>query len=184
MPYWLVDPICGTRNFASGIPLFAVNAALVEDGRVTASVVGDGSTGDVLVAEVGNGGWRVGEAKCEPLAASETSLIVDFGAWPKGGPERERAARQFGEGVQSDRWEVRCLSTTLSLVYVATGQIAGCVLFAAPDLVHIAAGSLLIAEAGGHVTDVNGTPWSLRSTSLVCSAGAALQRQILELVGA
>lgn len=44
-PYWLVDPICGTRNYESGIPLYAVNVALVEDGDVSAAVVGDGCTG-------------------------------------------------------------------------------------------------------------------------------------------
>ena len=40
-PYWLVDPICGTTNFASGIPLFCVNLALVENNEVTVAVVGD-----------------------------------------------------------------------------------------------------------------------------------------------
>src|SRR5215217_3240712 len=38
-PYWLVDPICGTRNFAANIPMYAVNIALVKDGQVTASAV-------------------------------------------------------------------------------------------------------------------------------------------------
>ena len=42
-PYWLVDPICGTRNFASGIPLYCVNLALVEGDEVTIAVVGDPS---------------------------------------------------------------------------------------------------------------------------------------------
>jgi myo-inositol-1(or 4)-monophosphatase len=50
-PYWLVDPICGTRNFASGIPLYCVNLALVEGDLVTTAVVGDPSTGDIDVAE-------------------------------------------------------------------------------------------------------------------------------------
>src|SRR4051794_27056909 len=41
-PYWLVDPICGTRNFAANIPMYAVNIALVQDGQVVVSAVGDG----------------------------------------------------------------------------------------------------------------------------------------------
>src|SRR5262245_38580910 len=53
--YWLVDPICGTRNFASGMPLYCVNVALVEDGQVTVAVVGDPSTDEVHVAERGGG---------------------------------------------------------------------------------------------------------------------------------
>src|SRR5207247_8201578 len=56
-PFWLVDPICGTRNFASGSPLYCVNMALVEAGRVTVAVVGEPSTGEIDVAEGGRGAW-------------------------------------------------------------------------------------------------------------------------------
>ena len=56
-PYWLVDPICGTRNFASGNPLYCVNLALVEGGQITLAVVGDSSTGEIHVAERGGGAW-------------------------------------------------------------------------------------------------------------------------------
>jgi myo-inositol-1(or 4)-monophosphatase len=181
-PYWLVDPICGTRNFASGIPLFAVNVAMVEGGRVAVSVVGDGPTGDVLVAEVGGGAWRVREDGPEPLATSTSSLIVDLGAWPKEAPAREHAARHVAEAIRSDRWDVRCFSTTLSLAYVAAGQIAGCALFATPGLVHVAAGSLLVAEAGGPVTDAAGDPWTLDASSLVCAADEHFHEELLRLV--
>src|SRR5438034_8992292 len=44
-PYWLVDPICGTRPFASNVPLYCTNIALVENGPVTAAVIGVGTTG-------------------------------------------------------------------------------------------------------------------------------------------
>lgn len=70
-----------------------INAATVEDGRVAVSVVGDGSTGDVLVAEVGRGAWRVREGGSTLLSKSAASLIVDFEAWPKAGPKRDRSAR-------------------------------------------------------------------------------------------
>src|SRR5262252_6762513 len=54
-PYWLVDPICGTRTFASDIPLYCTNIALVENGEPTVAVVGVGKTGEVLYAERGRG---------------------------------------------------------------------------------------------------------------------------------
>src|SRR3954451_22433184 len=54
-PYWLVDPICGTRNFAANIPTYAVNIALVQDGVLTVAVVGDGGTEERYVAERGKG---------------------------------------------------------------------------------------------------------------------------------
>ncbi len=180
--YWLVDPICGTRNFASGIPLFAVNLALVEDNRIALAVVGDGSTGDVFVAEADRGAWRVSGDTLEPLSTSASSLVVDFGGWPKAGPERGLAASGLAAAVQADRWDVRCLSTTLSLVYVATAQIAGSVLFATPELVHVAAGSLLVEEAGGRVTDTAGEPWTLKSASMVCAATEDLHDDLLDLL--
>jgi myo-inositol-1(or 4)-monophosphatase len=157
---------------------------MVEDGRVVVSVVGNGSTGDVLVAEAGNGAWRLREEGSNPLSTSASSLIVDFGAWPTAGPEREKVATDVAEAISSDRWDVRCFSTTLSLAYVATGQVASCVLFAAPDLVHIAAGSLLVAEAGGEVTDIAGEPWTLGARSLVCSANEGFHAEIVHLVRA
>src|SRR5215470_13545742 len=49
--YWLVDPICGTRNYASGIPLYCVNIALVEHDDVVGAAVADASRDEVLVAE-------------------------------------------------------------------------------------------------------------------------------------
>jgi fructose-1,6-bisphosphatase/inositol monophosphatase family enzyme len=110
--------------------------------------------------------------------------MVDFEAWPKSGPERAKAARDVAEAIRLDRWDVRCLSTTLSLAYVATGQVASCVLFAAPDLVHNAAGTLLVTEAGGEVTDTAGVRWTLSSRSLVCSAEANFHKQALNLLRA
>ncbi len=181
-PYWLVDPICGTRNFASAIPLYAVNAAMVENGSVTIAVVGDGSSGDVFVAEAGNGAWRLGQRGPVALSTTPASLILDFGANPKAGPDRDRAARVVAEAIRRDRWDVRCLSTTLSLAYVAAGQIAGCVLFDAPNCVHTAAGTLLVAEAGGRVTDIAGAPWTLETCSLICSADEGFHREVLDVL--
>jgi myo-inositol-1(or 4)-monophosphatase len=182
VPYWLVDPICGTRNFASGVPLYAVNAALVEEGRVTVSVVGDGSTGDVLAGEAGKGAWRVGEGARTALSASALSQVLNFGAWPDAGPGRDQAALVLAAAVRLDRWDVRCLSTTLALGYVAGGRLAGCVLFATKEMVHFAAGALLVSEAGGRVTDLAGQPWALGAASLVCTGDEMLHRDVLALV--
>jgi myo-inositol-1(or 4)-monophosphatase len=56
---WLVDPLCGTANYAAGLRLYAINVALVEDGQVLAAVVADGATGELYVAERGRGAWRL-----------------------------------------------------------------------------------------------------------------------------
>jgi myo-inositol-1(or 4)-monophosphatase len=181
--YWLVDPICGTRNFASGIPLYCANVALVEDDEVTLAAVGDGSTGDVLVAERGSGAWSVANGHRRPLAAgdeSETIVIEDSHNDPDA-ERRERAARAVGGVMRASRWHIRTLSTSLPLAYVAAGRVSAYVLFSSSAL-HVAAGALVAAEAGAVVTDVDGNAWTIHSDSIVASANRALHDDLLELV--
>lgn len=96
--YWLLDPICGTRNFASGIPFYAVNLALVEDDRVTVAVVGDPSTGEINVAELGQGAWSLSDGVRRPLRVSGESRILDVADGRAGGaPRPYRAIRGRGD---------------------------------------------------------------------------------------
>src|SRR5688572_2314576 len=69
--YWLVDPICGTSNYAAGVPLYCVNLALVENNEVTIAVVGDASRDEVLLAERGRGAWSHRDGVFTPLAATK-----------------------------------------------------------------------------------------------------------------
>jgi myo-inositol-1(or 4)-monophosphatase len=180
--YWLVDPICGTRNFASGIPLYCVNVALVEDGRISVAVVGDPATGEFHVAEQGRGAWAVGGGERQRLVASDASqtiVIEDSHADPE--PDRrERAAEAVARAIRAFRWDIRALSTTLALAYVAAGRVAAYVLFHT-SAIHAAAGSLLAAEAGAVVSDVDGRPWTIHSDSIVASATPALHDDLLAL---
>ena len=72
------------------------------------------------------------------------------------------------------------LGTTLSLAYVAAGRVAAYGVFWGTAL-HTAAGSLLSAEAGASVSDVDGRPWTIRSDSILASANAALHADLLDL---
>lgn len=177
-PYWLVDPICGTRNFASGVPLYCVNVALVEDGKVSVSVVGDASTDGIDVAERGRGAWRLKDGARTRLAVGDHSrtMVVEDGK--STGSRRERAARFMAAVIRADRWDVRSLGTTLASPYVAAGRIAAYVVFCVSAL-HAGAGALLIAEAGGTVSDIDGGPWTIASDSLVGSADDRLHETLL-----
>jgi myo-inositol-1(or 4)-monophosphatase len=180
-PYWLVDPICGTRNFASGNSLYCVNLALIEGGVVTVAVVGDPSRREVLYAERGGGAWAVNAAGVIRVSVSNDSqtLVVEDG---KAGQDRRAHAAQFvAEAIRSDRWEFRSLGTTLALPYLAAGRISAYAVFYV-TAVHVAAGSLLVAEAGGVLCDLEGRPWTLKSTSLLFSATADLQAGLLRMV--
>jgi myo-inositol-1(or 4)-monophosphatase len=182
--YWLLDPICGTRNFASGIPLYCVNLALVEDAQISLAVVGDASVGEILVAERGRGAWTIGNEGQRELSTSgesQTIYIVESGT--AGGPSREHAARFAHDAIRGDRWDIRNLSSTLSSAYVAAGRMAAYVLFSGSAL-HTGAGTLLVAEAGGIVSDIQGATWTVQSDSLLASANPDLHAELLQMVHA
>lgn len=177
-PYWLTDPICGTRNFASGVPLFCVNLALVEGGEVTAAVVGHPSTGEIDVAERGRGAWALEAAGPRRLTTSETNQTVVIEDGKAKGALRERAAQFITAAVRADAWDLRSLGTTIGLPYVASGRMAAYMCFLVSST-HTAAGSLLVTEAGGTATDIDGNPWTVDSCSIVCCANANLHERLL-----
>jgi myo-inositol-1(or 4)-monophosphatase len=182
-PYWLVDPICGTRNFASAIPLFAVNVALVDDDRVTLGAVADGSSGAIYCAEHQRGAFVLKDGARQAVATSPGSQTIVVEGFPAAGETRDRAARFVAEMVRGDRWDFRCFGSTLSLAYLATGKVAACVFLAAPTL-HVAAGVVLAREAGATITELSGKPWTLGSTTLVAASEAALAGQLAEVAEA
>ncbi len=181
--YWLVDPICGTRNFASGIPLYCVNLALVEDGEVTVAVVGDPSTGEIALAERGGGAWTVKGDTLRRVTAGDESRTIVVEDGKSTGARREHAARLTAAIIRADRWYCRSLGSTVSAVYLAAGRIAAYVEVWATAL-HIAAGSLLITEAGGILSDIEGRTWTIRSDSLVAAGNLELHHELLGLIRA
>lgn len=184
--FWVVDPICGTRNFASGLPLWCVNLALVQDGAVTAAVVGDPSRGDELVvAQRGEGAWALASAvdAGTRLAVSRASETVAFEDSHSAGPERERCARFVGALVRAHAYELRSLSTSLTLPYLAAGRVAAYAMFWT-SAIHAAAGAFVAAEAGAVVTDLDGVPYGIESSSLLAAADAALHAELLALAAA
>jgi myo-inositol-1(or 4)-monophosphatase len=179
--YWMLDPICGTRNYASGIPLWCVNLALVRDGAPVLAVIADPSTGELLVARRGGGAWALGcDGGARRLRADSSSqtLIVEDGK--SAGARRDAAADFFGAAVRADRWDLRTLSSTISLAYVGAGRVSAYAVFYV-TAVHTTAGVLLATEAGAVVTDVEGDPWTLESDSLLAAADPDLHAELLAL---
>jgi len=83
--YWLVDPICGTRPFASNIPLYCTNIALVEDGVVTVAAIGIGKTGEIVYAERGQGAHLRTSSGDERITAKTDSNTL----WIDGNTKQE-----------------------------------------------------------------------------------------------
>jgi myo-inositol-1(or 4)-monophosphatase len=182
-PYWLVDPICGTRNFASNIPMYACNIALVKDGQLDVCAVGDGGTGERYIAERGNGAYLIERNGPHPIKASAESLILSFSpGTSKVGMRPDIGADFTYAAIKADRWDLRMLSSTLSMAYVARGSLAAYLLFEISSPVHIAAGALLCQEAGGVVTSAFGDPWTVEYTSILAAGSPELHADIAALI--
>jgi len=182
-PYWLVDPICGTRSFASNIPLYCTNIALVEGGEVTLAAVGIGITGEILWAEKGKGAQLRKDGSDRPVASQDSSNIV----WIDG--NTQQAANSVRQAMLSNRWYVWKFSSTLSYAYVAWGRIAAAIQFSSSSQaqpigsVHSSAGCFIAREAGAIVTDLeDGSPWKLGTRSFLIAATDKLHRELSQIV--
>ena len=180
--YWLVDPICGTRNYASGVSLYSVNLAYIQGDEVAAAVVAGPSASEIFIAQRDRGAWLHKGDQLQGIRASGRSQMIVVEDVQAKGARRAQAADFIAAVIRADRWDFRTFGTTLSLPYLAAGGIAACGLFST-SAVHSAAGSLLVTEAGGVVTDVDGKPWTIASSTMLASANQDLHDELLELRG-
>jgi fructose-1,6-bisphosphatase/inositol monophosphatase family enzyme len=154
---WLVDPLCGTLNFAAGTPLAAVNVALVTPDGVTAAVSADPISGEQFWTD-GRGAWvrRTGEDRT--AVPSARSLTVDVNCDGKGDGEF-LGAQLIVDPAFRAVFAPRAISSTLAVAWVADGRRAGYVTDGnLAGSVHFAAGIALCQTAGCVVTDLAGGP--------------------------
>ncbi len=192
---WLVDPICGTLNFAAGVPLFGVNVALEIDGTTTAAAVADPAAGSVFWTDgveawrrqaLGNGndtgndtGTNTGTGHDDTaLTPTASSRLVALNL------ERRLPDRMglplLADPVFRARFRPQCLSTTLALAWVATGQQAGYV--TGGELkgnVHWAAAIELCRAAGVVLTNLDGGELHTGVQGLVAAADHETHRFLL-----
>jgi myo-inositol-1(or 4)-monophosphatase len=180
---WLVDPLCGTLNFAAQTPLIAINVALRDGGVVTAAASADPIADEVFWA-YGDGAWLRSGGADTPLVPSSVTALVDVNldaVHPD--PGRFRPAALLGHPEFRRRYGGRVLSTTLALVWVAAGRRAAYVtdgMFV--DNVHFATGIAICRAAGCVVTDLRGEPVdSPGGSGLLVAADEDTHRQLLAL---
>ena len=181
---WIVDPLDGTTNFLHGLPHFAVNIALERrDAGIVASVTYNPATDELFWAEKGRGAW-LGDSRRLRVAARRnlSDCILATGIPFQGKPGHGQFLKelhQFSARVAGVR---RFGSAALDLAYVAAGRFDA---YWERDIKpwDVAAGSLLVTEAGGIVTAADGGLWTPESPD-ICCASLDLQPQILERIAA
>ena len=170
-PYqWIVDPVDGTMNFVHGMPTFAVSIGLHHEGRPLAGVIYDPMRRELFSGLAGHGAWLNGVRIRVSRAPHLSTSLLSTG-FPSAFRRTPRRYLKPFEAFQSCCHGVRRMGcTTLSLAYVACGRLEG---FYEQHLWpwDIAAGMLLVQEAGGRLSDFRGRPAQLHRGELVASNG-------------
>lgn len=158
-PVWYVDPLDGTTNYARGLPMFGVSVAAARGGVVECGAVYDPLLDHLFRGERGRGAFLDGRRLHVSAVDDLMGALVTLD-WPRRQPERQMAA-QFLARLASRVDAVRSRgSAALGLCYVAAGwaDVYFQYTLSAWD---VAAGALILEEAGGRVTDLRGRPYRL-----------------------
>lgn len=167
---WVIDPLDGTVNFAHGIPIFCVSIAAVLHGRIICGVIHQPLLGETFTAVAGVGatcnGRTMSVTSTHDLAGSILVTGFPYNVEENPGGCIEQFASIVGRGLPVRRLG----SAALDLAYVADGRFDGFweVALSPWDM---AAGVLMVQEAGGTVTHYNGRPFALNSDSIIATNG-------------
>ncbi|MDR6816964.1 myo-inositol-1(or 4)-monophosphatase [Neorhizobium sp. 2083] len=176
---WIVDPLDGTTNFLHGIPQFAVSIALERNGEVVAGVVFNPATDELFTAEKGGGAF-MNDRRIRVAARRVLSDCVIGCGLPHLGRGNHGKFLVELRHVMGEVAGMRSFgAAALDLAYVAAGRLDG---FWETDLMpwDMAAGLILIREAGGFVSDMKGTTDIFGSANLV-AGNELIQKALVEV---
>lgn len=177
---WVIDPLDGTSNYVHGYPAYAVSIGLEHQGELVAGVIFDPNKDEMFTAAKGQGAALNGR----PLHVSDTNqlsqsmLVASFPPGVKNdGPEIARFLNVLPQAQTIHRTG----SAALNLAYIAAGRMEGywSTSLKAWDM---AAGVLIVREAGGQVTACDGHPWVLENADMLATNGTAIHAALVELL--
>ncbi len=163
---WIIDPLDGTTNFLHGIPMFSISIALEREGQIVAGLVYNPIADEMFIAEKGQGAFlndrRIRVAVRRELAQA----VVGTGIPHIGRPGHQRFTAELGAVMNEVAGVRRMGSAALDLAWVAAGRLDAYweANLAAWD---VAAGIILVREAGGFVTDLTGRDTMLETGGII-----------------
>ena len=153
---WIIDPIDGTSNFLHGIPHFAISIGLEHDKEIICGIIYDPIKDEIFTAEKGNGAYLNNKRMRVSSRSKLKDCIIFTGGPKRESKDRELALEEYKKFSSKIFIPIRKLgSASLDMAYVAAGRCDG---FWQRNLNYwdIAAGIILVKEAGGLVTDLKG----------------------------
>jgi myo-inositol-1(or 4)-monophosphatase len=177
---WIIDPLDGTTNFLHGIPLFAIAIALEREGEIVCGLVYNPILDELYTAERGQGAFvnnrRLRVAARKTLA----DCVIATGAPHRGRGDHGRFLRECKALMAQVGGIRRTGSATIDLAWVAAGRFDGYVEHGL-EVWDMAAGMLLVREAGGYATDGEGGP-AMAGSGTIVAANQAVHKALLELL--
>jgi myo-inositol-1(or 4)-monophosphatase len=178
---WIIDPLDGTTNYAHGYPFFSVSIALERSGDIILGVIYDPMRDELFMAQRGQGAFLNGR-KIQVSATDRLIRSLLATGFPYDRKISQKNNLDYFHTLLMASQEVRRDgSAALDLCYVACGRLDG---FWELKLKSwdVAAGSLIVQEAGGTVSDFSGTTFSIHKDEIVASNGR-IHTQLVEILG-
>jgi myo-inositol-1(or 4)-monophosphatase len=181
---WLVDPLCGTLNYAARTTLVAVNVALRTGSGITVAASADPFAQELFWTEGGRAYVRR-DGVDEKLASSADSRLVDVNLDPPfPNSPAFRAVQLLADAEFAEQFRPRVVSTTLAVAWVGAGRRAAYVTDGnLQDSVHFASGIALCQAAGCVVTGIQGQPLHTGAGGLVVAADEVTHAALVAIIG-
>ena len=178
---WIIDPIDGTSNFLHGIPHFGISIGLEQNNEIICGVVFDPIKDEVFLAEKGNGSY-LNNQRMRVSARSKLENCIIFTGGPKNeSKDKDIAIEEYKKFSSKVFIPIRKMgSASLDMAYVAAGRCDG---FWQSNLNYwdIAAGIILIKEAGGFVTDFNGNDAYIEKKTILAT-NSRINKEMIEVL--
>ena len=180
---WIVDPLDGTTNFLHSIPIFSISIALEREGELVAGLIYNPATDETFTAEKGKGAFINDRRRLRVAARSELAASVICTGVPHAGrPGHDLFLKELRAIMAASAGIRRTGSAALDLAWTAAGRFDG---FWERDL-HpwdIAAGMVILREAGGYMSDANGKDRILEQGTIV-AGNETIHAKLLKLLKA
>jgi myo-inositol-1(or 4)-monophosphatase len=178
---WIIDPIDGTTNFLHGIPHFAISVGLEHDKEIICGIIYDPIKDEMFTAEKGNGSY-LNNHRMRVSSRSKLEGCIIFTGGPKiESKDRDLSLKEYNNLSSKILVPIRKLgSASLDMAYVAAGRCDG---FWQRNLNYwdIAAGIILIKEAGGFVTDLEGNDNYIENKTILAT-NARIDKEMIEIL--
>jgi myo-inositol-1(or 4)-monophosphatase len=167
---WIVDPIDGTINYAHGLPIWCISVGIEISGKPACGVIYDPTRDELFSASLGGGAFLNGERLNVSSTTDPTRSLLVTGFPYNIAENPNKSIERFAEFLKRGILVRRLGSAALDLAYVAAGRFDG---FFEGNLAawDVAAGAVILTEAGGKLTHYDDKPYSIYGKSIVASNG-------------